>query len=74
MTMTDSFDSNQPPTGLNPFDRKQLACDIQDLMEIAQQRDLTYEEKNRVIALFSFLQATYLLDNLTNLTNKISIN
>ena len=74
MTMTDEYDSNQLLTELNPFDRKQLACDIQDLMEIAQQRELSYEEKNRVIALFSFLQATYLMDNLTEMTIKNSIN
>jgi len=74
MTMTDSFDSNQPPTELNPFSRTQLASDIQDIMEIAQQRELTYQEKNQAIALFSFLQATYLLDNLNEKADKIPIN
>ena len=74
MTMTDEYDSNQLLTELNPFDRKQLATNIMDMMEIAEQRELTYEEKNRVIALFSFLQATYLMDNLTEMTIKNSIN
>ena len=70
MIMKRSYDLNQLPTELNPFDRIKLASDIQDFMEIAQQRDLTLEEKGHVNALFSFLQATYLFDILNQGADK----
>ena len=71
MIMKRSYDLNQLPTELNPFDRIKLASDIQDFMEIAQQRDLALEEKGHVNALFSFLQATYLFDILNQDADKL---
>ena len=71
--MKRSYDLNQLPTELNPFDRIKLASDIQDFMEIAQQRDLTLEEKGLVNALFSFLQATYLFDILNQGADKLAM-
>ena len=68
--MKRSYDLNQLPTDINPFNKIKLASDIQDFMEVAQQRELTLEEKGHVNALFSFLQATYLFDILNQGADK----
>ena len=69
--MTRSYDLNQLPTDINPFNKIKLASDIQDFMEVAKQRELTLEEKGHVNALFSFLQATYLFDILNQGADKL---
>ena len=59
--MKRSYDLNQLPTELNPFDRIKLASDLLDLMEMALQNELTIQEKAHANALMSFLSSTYLL-------------
>ena len=69
--MKRSYDLNQLPTDINPFNKIKLASDIQDFMKVAKQRELTLEEKGHVNALFSFLQATYLFDILNQGADKL---
>ena len=73
MTMKRSYDLNQLPTELNPFDRIKLASDLMDLMEMALQNELTIQEKAHANALMSFLSSTYLLDILNSGADKLPV-